>query len=119
MATETGLSDFHKLVSTFFKSRYSWLKSKAVYCRNYENFNSSNFLKDLSNNNRLLDSHDPNENYNFLTTKLQEVVKSHAPLKKKNLPGNNAPFIDKEFRKAIYTRSRLRNKFLKNPHESE
>ena len=62
MATETGLSDFHKLVSTFFKSRCSWLKSKTVYCRNYENFNNSNFLKDLSNNNLLLDSHDPNEN---------------------------------------------------------
>ena len=29
--------------------------------------------------------------------------------------GNHAPFIDKEFRKAIHTRSRLRNKFFKNP----
>ena len=28
--------------------------------------------------------------------------------------GNHARFINKEFRKAIYTRSRLRNKFLKN-----
>ena len=37
MATETGLSDFHKLVSTFFKSHYSRLKPKTVYYRNYKN----------------------------------------------------------------------------------
>ena len=62
MAAETGLSDFHKLVSTFFKSHYSRLKLKIVYCRNYKNFNNSNFLKDLSNNTLFLYSHDPNEN---------------------------------------------------------
>ena len=31
--------------------------------------------------------------------------------------GNHAPFISKEMRKAIYVRSRLRNKFCKNPSE--
>ena len=31
--------------------------------------------------------------------------------------GNHALFISKEMRKAIYTRSRLRNKFCKNPSE--
>ena len=36
MATETGLSDFHKLVSTFFKSHYTRLKPKIVYYRNYK-----------------------------------------------------------------------------------
>ena len=115
MATEAGLSDFHKLVSTFFKSHYSRLKTKIVYYRNSKNFNNSNFLKDLSNNTLFLDSDNPNENYNVFTTKFQEAVNRHAPLKKKILQGNHAPFIDKEFRKAIYTWSRLRNKFLKNP----
>ena len=72
-------------------------------------------MKDLSNNTHFLDSDDPNENYNFLTTKFEEAVNRHAPLKKKILRGNHTPFIDKEFRKAIYTGSQLRNKFLKNP----
>ena len=31
--------------------------------------------------------------------------------------GNNAPFVSKELRKDIYTRSRLRNRYLKNPDE--
>ena len=43
------------------------------------------------------------------------VVEKHAPLKKKNVRGNQAPFVNREFRKAIYTRSRLRNKYWKNP----
>ena len=38
-----------------------------------------------------------------------------APLKKKILRGNDAPFMNKELRKAIYTRSRLRNRYFKNP----
>ena len=86
-----------------------------MYYRNYKNFSNSNFLTDLSNNTLFLDSGNPNKNYNFLTTKFQEAVNRHAPSKKKILQGNHALFIDKEFRKAIYTRSRLRNKFLKNP----
>ena len=36
-------------------------------------------------------------------------------LKKKILRGNDAPFMNKELRKAIYTRSRLRNRYFKNP----
>ena len=43
------------------------------------------------------------------------VVEKHALLKKKIVRGNQAPFVNKEFRKAIYTRSRLRNKYWKNP----
>ena len=33
--TETGISDYHKLVSTFFKSHYSRLKPKVSYYRNF------------------------------------------------------------------------------------
>ena len=103
MATETGLSDFHELVSTFFKSHYSRLKSKILYYRNQKNFNNSNFLKDLSNNTLFLDSGYADENYNFLTTKLQEAVNRHASLKKQFFRENHAPFIDKELKKVIYT----------------
>ena len=40
---------------------------------------------------------------------------NHAPLKKKFITGNQAPFMTRNLRKEIYTRSRLRNKFCKNP----
>ena len=34
--TETGLSDYHKLISTFFKSRFSKAKPKVIKYRNYK-----------------------------------------------------------------------------------
>ena len=44
-------------------------------------------------------------------------MEKHAPLKKKFLRGNQAPFMTKGFRKAIYNRSQLRNTFCKIPRE--
>ena len=48
--------------------------------------------------------------YKFLV-----IINKHAPLKKKIVRGNNAPFMNKEFQKEIYVRSRLRNKFWVKP----
>ena len=112
--TETGISDYHKLVSRSFKSHYSRLKAKVSYYRNYKNFDEHRFLNDLENTNFISISEDPDERYDYLTTKFPEVVDKHAPLKKKFVRGNQAPFMNKELRKAIYNRSRLKNKFCKN-----
>ena len=61
--TETGISDYHKLISTFFKSHYTRLKPKMIYYRNYKNFNEELFLKDLENSNLSANSDNPHENY--------------------------------------------------------
>ena len=58
---------------------------------------------------------DPNENYRFITDTFIKIVERQAPLKKGSVIGNQAPFMKKELRKAIYTRSRLRNNFCKRP----
>ena len=42
-------------------------------------------------------------------------MEKHPPLRKKLIRGNNTTFMNKELRKAIYTRFRLRNKFCKSP----
>ena len=44
-------------------------------------------------------------------------MEKHVPLKKKILRGNHALFVSNELRKAIYTRIRFRNRFLKNLYE--
>ena len=51
------------------------------------------------------------QNYNRLTDKFLGIVKKHALLKEKFVRGNNAPFMNREFQKEIYMRSRLRNKY--------
>ena len=59
-------------------------------------------------------SGNPNENYLFLTDSFFKIVEKHFPLKKKTSRRNHALPGSKELRKALYSRSRLRNKFL-NP----
>ena len=58
---------------------------------------------------------DPNENYRVIADTFIEIAERHAPLKKRFVRGNQAHFMNKELRQAIYTRSRLRNNFCKNP----
>ena len=44
-----------------------------------------------------------------------EVFNKEAPIKKKYLRANEAPFMNRKLKKAIIIRSRLRNTFLKHP----
>ena len=56
---ETGINDYHELISTFLKSHDTLLKSKIIYCRNYKNFNEELLLKDLENSNLSANSDNP------------------------------------------------------------
>ena len=47
-----------------------------------------------------------------------KVLNLHAPMKKKIVRRNNAPFINKTLSKAFMHRSKLKNKYNKNPTES-
>ena len=60
---------------------------------------------------------DPNQNYQSLLKTFLTIVNKHAPLKRKIVRGIQTPFMTNEFQKAIYTRSRLKNKMNKNPTE--
>ena len=108
---ETGLSDYHKMISTFFKASSSKLRTKVIYYRSYKKFNESDFLCSLKKANFDFLKNDPNQNYNLLTDKFLGIVNKHAPLKKKFVRGNNAPFMNREFQKEVYVRSRLRSKY--------
>ena len=115
--TETGLSDCHKLISSFMKSYISRLKPKTIFYRNYKNFDEEKSVKDVKAADFSFSNNDPNENYSVLSDTFSKLVDRHAPLKMKIQRRNHATFISREMRKAIYTRSRLRNKFCKNPSE--
>ena len=45
------------------------------------------------------------------------VLDSHAPMKKKTIKENNAPFMTKALSKEIMRRSKLKNNFSKNTTE--
>ena len=41
------------------------------------------------------------------------ILNRHAPIKRRYIRANNAPFMNKSLSKAIMVRSKLQNKFLK------
>ena len=52
-----------------------------------------------------------------MSDKFLGLANEHAPLKRKFVRGNNAPFMNREFQKEIYVRSRLRNKYWVEPNK--
>ena len=51
----------------------------------------------------------------FISKFILEVANKHDPIKKKTIRRDHASFVNKELRKTIYTRSRLKNKMCQNP----
>ena len=93
------------------------MKPKAIYYRNYKKFNEQEFLEDVKNTSVCFNSDDPHGNNELTTDFFSKIVNKHAPLKKKLLRGKQAPFINKQFRKTVYDRDRLRNRLCKTPIE--
>ena len=112
---ETGLSDYHKLTITVLKSFFLKQDPVTITYRNYKLYDKSRFHTELED--KLDNMPTNNSNYEVFEHSFMEVLNKHAPMKTKYVRGNNAPFMNKKLSKAIMTRSRLRNKFLKNPDE--
>ena len=106
-ATETGISNYHKLISTFFKSGYTRLTPEIIYYRNFKNSNEKLLVKDLGNSNIAVNSEDPPRE--FCPIHFLKPYKKHTPIKKKILGGKYAPFIMRELSNEIDKRCRLRN----------
>ena len=45
--TKTGISDHHKLITSFFRSHFERIPPKRVEYRNYKKFDVTNVLRDL------------------------------------------------------------------------
>ena len=110
---ETGISDHHKLIMTFFRCHFQKFPAKNISYRSYKHFDEELFLADL----KALQFNDlkenPSEAYDLLTNKFARLVEKHAPLKSKKIRGNQAPFMNKIYSKAIMNKSKMRNKYNK------
>ena len=113
--TETGLSDKYKFISAFLKSKAPRLKTKVIFYKNYKKFDGKSFLVDLQNKNFSMSSNDPNVNYKCITEKFLETIDKLVPWKKKFIRRNQAHFMNGDFQKAIYTRTRLKTKYWRDP----
>ena len=113
---ETGLSAFHKLITTVLKQYFPKTKSKIVYYRDYRNFRNGEFRAELDN--EILKHDITNIEYQYFLNIFIELLKEHAPMKIKYLRVNQGKFMTKGLPKAIMKRFRLRNKSLRDRRET-
>ena len=107
--TVTGKSDFHKLTAVSLKSQILKAPPKIKTYRNYKTFDENRFNEDLKNK---LDSMEKLD-YPLFESIFIDVLNTHAPVTTKKVRANNHQFMTKALRKAIMTRSRFKNAYLK------
>ena len=81
----TGLSDFHKLVLSIFKTTFTKSKAKKIIYRDFKKFNEQCFNNDLRTelSSKSIKSYGSFENISLNT------LNKHAPIKKKNAKGKS------------------------------
>ena len=99
---------------TIMKTTFHKQESKIVIYRDYNNIFINVLREDLlletSSNHHLSE---PVSLSSFITAGVNARIK-HAPVKKKYVRTNQAPFMNENLKKAIMHRTKLRNTFLKN-----
>ena len=108
-AIDIGLSDFHKMILTSFRFQYEPGAPKVKYYRAYKHFNEQIFKSEL----QIALNGEGIQTYDQFEKKFMEVLEKHAPLKKKTLRANDAPYMTKTLRKAMMKRTELANKYNK------
>ena len=111
---ETGISDFHKMTITILKTSFKKKKPKIISYRNYKKFSNTSFRNELMEqlNNKDINNIDYQEFDNIV----MDILNKHAPIKQKYIRANEAPFMNKDYKKAIMVRSKLRNNYHKTPN---
>ena len=102
---EVGISNQHHLVSTMLNKKISKRNTKTLFYRDYKKFEENTFARDLTHELQNI----KNLFYSQFEKAFVTAVDNHVPLKKKQLRFNHSPFMTKSLRKAIMTRSRLKN----------
>ena len=111
---ELGVSDCHKMVSTYLRTHISRLKTKIITYRSFKSFNKEAFLNELSPHLENLSSGSINTVIKELINVITNILDKYAPIKQKKVRGNQSRFMNKNLSRAIMHRSKLRSKYLKN-----
>ena len=113
---ETGLSDCHKLILSFFRAFFKWTPAKTIEYRNYSKFSPEAFLRKLDQElNKEIIYYSQDKQYDLFSDIFRTILDHHAPLKTITIRGNQANFMTKELGKSIMNRSRFKNRYLKWP----
>ena len=112
---ESGLSDFHKMTTTMMRCTYTRQEPVKITYRDYTKFNKEKFISEFRAKKLKFKGHTLSTNtaYNNLIETLKEMLSVHAPIKRRLIRGNQAPFMNNKLSRAIMRRSQLKNKYNK------
>ena len=114
--TETGISDHHKLITSFFRSHFDKFYRKKVGYRNCKKFNVTIFLRDLDQKMIQGEMYKYNNDmYSTFSDIFRLVLDRHVPLKWKVIRKTQGSFMTKDLSKAIMNRCKLRKRYIKWP----
>ena len=99
------------MVVSVFKTSFKKQKPKIVTYRDYKYFDNEKFRESLIT----CFSTGKNISYDTFENLVLQTLGKMAPIKQKQIIGNQSPFMNQDIHKAIMTRTRLRNRFLKEP----
>ena len=108
---ETGLSDFHKMV------HFPKIKQQVISYRKYKDFHNKTFLDSLKRELNVQGQFLNEKGLDAFSPICTEIFDKHASKKRRYIRSNHKTFINNEISKATMTRSRLRNRSLKNRSE--
>ena len=99
------------MVVSVFQTNFKKQKPKIVTYRAYKRFDDEKFRESLIT----YFSVGKNITYNAFENLVFHILDKIVPMKQKYIKCNQSPFLNKDIHKAIMTRTRLRNRFLKEP----
>ena len=112
---ETGLSDFHKMAVSGFKSHFPKQKPNIASYRSYKRLRSNSYRTEVDN--EWL-------NFDLYNIKCQHflnifggILNKHAPIKKRYIRANQRSLMTRELSKTVVKKSKLRHRPLKEKSE--
>ena len=105
----TGLSDFHTMPVTVLKTKFQKNKPKEITYRDYKKFDENKFKLELKSS-----LSKGCADYGEFENVFLDILQKHAPLKKKLIRANQAPYMTKTLRKSMMRRSQLETKYYKS-----
>ena len=102
------------MIITMMKGKFKKKDPKIINFRCYKKFDDNLFRDELKN--ALRNTHKEMD-YDYFKLTFMAILNKHAPMKKKFIRGNNAPFMNKTLSQAFMHRSKLKNKYNKCPTE--
>ena len=107
-----NLSDFHLFVTLVLNKNIMSIGKKCVSYRSYKHFNEQHFRNEIESTPfHAGECLDPEDQCHFFRTLFNEVLEKHAPVKTKVIRRKQNPFMNSEWKRALFRKHQLYNKY--------